>query len=270
MLARLALRLLTVSVLTARTWAGNRVADSAILPIEERAETEPRPFIAVYTDSATRDLKGRNLLTSLTTVSLVIEIGATAGMHVDLGNGEIEYSEAFPPTDGAIEYVLDVIEWQVCKTLLEPALPSADLWRQFAQSIEKGASDRGAAALGKDGIRFAGRQIVLDIKVPADPVPGAVLGPAWVGLLAWLEGEADPHLAKMGRAIRAALEGDARPPQWLLEQASLGLTREEARALHITPPAPAEATSPVLSPVAPAPAALPVPPVAFEGGDVRL
>ncbi|MFG1414049.1 hypothetical protein V5G24_23390 [Xanthobacter sp. VTT E-85241] len=261
------MRLLTVNVLLGRTWARDRVADSDIVPIDDRVCQERRPFIAVYTDDAQHDVAGRNILTAPGTVALTIEIGATALVRVDLEDGAGEHEEVMPATDGAVEFLIDMIERQIFEALTSAA-PAADLWRTFAGRVGKRSSVRGA--FFREGTRGAARQIIIDATPPADPVPGAALGPAWVGLLAWLDGAADPHLAKMGAGIRAALEGDASPPHWLLEQASLGLTREEARALHITPPAPAEATSPDVSPVAPAPAAQPVPPVAFEGGDVRL
>lgn len=245
MLSRLALRLITVRALTGATWAGGRVADSAIPPIETLAAEafggSPQPFIAVYTDDVKYDVAGRDALTARGVVTLLIEIGATAEMRIALEDGSIATDpNALPPTDGGIECALDMIERQAHALLTADPGPWPELWRRFALVVRSRSSERGASF--KDGVRFAGRQIVMNVETPADPTPGAPLPPLWSGLFDLMD--AEPALATISAGMRAAATAPGAMLDWQRVRGQFGLTLDEARALQIAPPAGAEASAP--------------------------
>lgn len=240
MLSRFALRLITVQALLGKTWAGQRVEDSAILPIDELADDHPKPFIAVYTDDASHDIAGRNVMTAQGTVSLTIEIGATAKTRIRLDDGSTVTEDAFAPTDGAIEYMLDMIERQALSVMTTDDGVWPEMWRRFAMSIKHKSSVRGAS--NKDGSRFAGRQIIMQVKTPADPMVGAPPGPIWSDLLAILD--AAPQLTPIAVAIRSAIDQSRPIPHWQSLRGMQGLSLQEARAMQLTPDVTLEGANP--------------------------
>ncbi|HRD79031.1 MAG TPA: hypothetical protein PK264_24385, partial [Hyphomicrobiaceae bacterium] len=155
-LARFALRTATVKAIRGRTFAGPFVRDSEIGPIDELASEGRIPFVVVYTDDVALKCRGTDLLGNDGRTSLVMEIGVTTRMTPD-GDWEI------PTTDAGMELTIDAIERQARTTLTAPAAdnPWAELWREIVTDVAEIKSQRGASA--REGVRFAGRQIVLEV-----------------------------------------------------------------------------------------------------------
>lgn len=244
-LAREALRIATVRALRGATWVGDRVRDSEAGPFDDQAQDKPEPGIIVYTDDGKfgGGAQSKTLFAGGET-SLVIEIVITQRMRVRvLGeNGpEEQILWDMPETDAAMELTLGMIERQVKVALSDPGNIWSEMWRRFALAIGECSSQRGASM--REGVRFAGRQIVLPVTLPADPTPGTAPGPLWTEFLALVD--ATPDLAPAADMLRAMIEGTpAHRPEWLTQRFAFGLTEGEAGALGLAPPEAARETSP--------------------------
>lgn len=227
-LARFVLRTATVKALRGRTFAGDMVRDSEIGPIDDASKDKELPFVVVYTDDVEGDGAGTDLAESNGKHCLVIEMGVTTRMKP---NG----LWAIPTTDAGMELTIDAIERQIRLALGHPANAWGELWRDLVLSIDGRKSQRGAAA--KDGVRFAGRQLVLDVALPREPHPGKPLGPIWQRFMTLAA--ADTDLAGLVPMLTQLATGGAEDwPEWDVMRAAYGLSAARAAALHLTPPGP--------------------------------
>jgi len=268
--AREALRLATVQALRGATLVGDRVRDSAHGPVEDwagEAPTEkPFPEVIVYTDDSSfvpSNLGPRDLLSG-GTVDLVIEIVMTQKMEVIIqgGDGETAWEWGVPHLDAAMEFTIAYIERQIALALHNPTNRWAEVWGKFALSISERKSRRGTWM--RDGVRAAGRQIILSVEVPRDPAPGDDPVSLWTAFLdaaketgalaaivpvltemiyppipgptAGLEGGGTLQLEDGGELILEHNTAD------LLLQGILGLTTAEITALHLAQTGDADAT----------------------------
>lgn len=247
--ARFALRTATVKALRGRTFAGDMVRDSEIGPIDDAAKDKEIPFVVVYTDDSEIAGHGTDLIGNDGKQCLVFEIGVTTRMTAQ-GEWEI------PTTDAGMELTIDAIERQIKLALADPADNAwGELWRDLVLGIEAKKSQRGAAA--KDGLRFAGRQLVIDVTMPRDPHPGRPLGPLWQRFLALVAADADLSV-QLPVLTQLATGGATNWPEWKRVRAAYGLSLDRARAMQLTPPAAAEAAAPnfaapIVDPAAPLP-----------------
>ncbi|MEI2386037.1 hypothetical protein [Breoghania sp. JC706] len=234
----LLLRLSTVKALSGATWAGEAVRDSEIAPIDAAAAEEKQPFISVYVDEGRSQPVGRDLFEGVAEMTLVLEFGITAQMSVRDEDGREITEQGMPVTDAGLELTLDVLHRQAFAALMDPENEWADLWRSIVSKVVAVDILRGAKADG--GPRFAGRQVKVHCKTLRDPAVGAALTGIWPKALALIAGDAE--LAFLEPVIRGLVAGDL--PEWQIDQARRGLSADEARALNLTPPPEAEATSP--------------------------
>jgi hypothetical protein len=236
MLNRLALRLSTVRALRGATFAGPNVLDSEHGGIDELAmnSDEPQPYIVVHTDdgmfhgSGARDLFGTQGDGRVGSgfQKLIIEIGVTQKMLFVDEAGQQVLQPGTPVTDPLLEIHLDLIERQVYAALSDEGSEWAEVWRTFATSTGDRQSQRGAST--REGLRFAGRQITLDVSMPRDPTPGDKIGPLWKRFIALAK--RDPSLTKIVPLIEQALL--AKPvADWRSAMRGCGLTHDEAKAL---------------------------------------
>lgn len=235
MLAREALRLATVRALRGNTWVGDRVHDSEHGPADDRADEETLPLIVVYTDDVKASGDDEGDLLAGGTVKLAIEILITSRMRVKVEGTEDEaYQYDCPQTDAGMELTIGIIERQIRVALSNPNNPWGDLWHKLAKRFGDVSSMRGTSM--REGVRFAGRQLTMDIEVPKDPVPGASIGPTWVKFLELVDQAAD--LAPVRPMLHALVEGSALPLTGAdVLRAAYGLSSDVARALQILPPA---------------------------------
>lgn len=247
--AREVLRLATIRALRGRTWAQHRVRDSEQGPVEDRAEpvdpNDPHarlPVIAVYTDDGAFGVPGaggnRDILGG-GWVNLVIEIVVTQRMSFvdpqtgqlvrDPETGDVVVGWDAPETDAAMELTIGMIERQVRLALADPGSAWAELWRMLAVSVNEVSTQRGASM--RDGVRFAGRQIIMPVTLPRDPVPGTTLGRLWETALALID--AEPDLEPVRAVLRALVEGSwlTAPDDLACLRGGFAMTRDEAAAM---------------------------------------
>lgn len=251
MLNRLALRIATVRALRGKTFAGNNVRDSELAPVDDVAAVSPRPVIIVYTDDGKFAGAGRDLFSTsgdsrvdVGYQHLLIETLITQRMQMRDDDGELIDGTVPPVLDAALALNLDLMERQVVAALMDtsPDAEWAEMWRGFALDVGDRDSQLGSSM--RDGIRFAGRQMKLSVKLPREPRPGDTIGPLWTRFLALAAGESD--LEPVVGVIQSALVGAALD-DWLEISGRYGLTRAEARAMQIAPPAAAEDDPPTFS-----------------------
>ncbi|BCB18055.1 hypothetical protein [Bosea sp. ANAM02] len=232
-LSEIAIRLVTVKALSGRTLAGGAVSDSEVSAIDVAAAEHKRPFIAVYTDDGESQGVGRDILTGNGSFSLAIEIGVTSKMRYRLDSGEDELVDALVPTDALMEMTLNLIARQIAIALADPTNEWSDLWRRFVTKVGRVRKRRGASA--DKLLRFAGRQMEIEVHPLADPPFGKAPAGVWADLLAKIEQDADPDFRKLAVPIRRAIVGDPPEPSWRIDQSQMALSGDEATAMLITP-----------------------------------
>ena len=222
-IARLAVRLATVAALRGQTLAGTSITDSAIPPIDTLAVDEPHPFVVVYTDDGEFAPVGRDLKGPGGTFSLVLEIAAAGHMQ----NGE---EIVVPMTDDGMEVVLDLLDRQIRVALSDPNNTWAEMWRELVHKVSAVRSKRGASAA--KGVRFAVRQIEMNVHPIADPPYGPTATGIWARFLDMIG--ADDDLAHLEPMLRASIESDTPPLSWELIQSQLGMTKLELDAMQLS------------------------------------
>lgn len=243
-LAREALRIATVRALRGKTWAGDNVRDSDQGAIDDVAFNAPAPVVIVYTDDGKFGDGERTLLAG-GEQTLIIEIVMTQRMQVEVVDG-IDVDVVQPRTDAAMELTIGVIERQIITALSDVDNAWAEIWRRFALRVGQCQSQRGQSM--RDGVRFAGRQLLMPVTLPMDPVPGAPLGPLWTDFIAALATDADAATAALAPRFEAlATGGSTDAPYWRLLQTAYGLTSLEAGALLVRPPSGTQDLAPVFT-----------------------
>lgn len=245
--ARLALRIATVRAIKGRTIAGPRVTDSEIGPIDEAPYGAFIPFVVVYTDDAEAVQSGTDLLGNDGSVALVIETGITTRQkpeESDSPEGQPPADEwVFPTTDAGMELTVDAIERQILAELARPSNAWGELWRDMATTITSKKSQRGSSA--KDGVRFAGRQLVLTVGTYREPTPGrALTGTIWQRFVDQVA--ADPEMGADLAATLAtlAMGGPLVANEHLVAMQTYALSQSRAAAMLITPATPDGAAVP--------------------------
>lgn len=232
---RACLRLVTVAALRDRTWAETRVYNSDNSPLTEAlAGTMEAPYIVVYTDDDVRHgVEAKDLLGADRTISLVIAFAVSGPVIAVEGGSAI----TFPQTDAAFEMVLDLVEAQIIEALVhDPMSAWGGLWGDIVDKFgAEVRSRRGASA--DTGVRWAARELTLQVDPIADHPPGAPYGDDHpVKRFITMARAATPELqmAVAADMIEAALDPTV-APSWRQAQAWLGLAEEAVRDLGLAP-----------------------------------
>lgn len=235
-IARLALRVATRKALMGRTWAEDRVYDSAITEIDQTVLDTRRPLIIVTTDDEERQIDGRDMLGAASDLDLILEIAVASFVRATDAAG---VEMVIPDTDEALEVTVDLMCRQAITALQTSAGPWPNLWRRMVPTVKTVTQRRGADA--RNGIRFAARQISISLMALADPIKPPTEGDAFDEFLALAE--ADTELVPVARLIRGQLAGA--PASWREAVAYLGLSDQEGEALGLAPLVPGEAPVPI-------------------------
>lgn len=217
-LASLAIRLATIRALKGRTFAGEKVFDSKIEPIDLVARQGNEFVIVVTTDDDEMDVTGRDLRAGDHKLELVIEVAATAKLTVTAGDGEESEVISIPATDAGLEASLNLIGWQIARALSAGGGEWGDLWRSMVMRVHSVASRRGAD--DANGVRYAARQYIYRIDHIAEPEPGVPPTDIWERIVSMLK--ADAEFAGIGKIVEATISGEPMEP-WERVRASLGL-----------------------------------------------
>lgn len=219
-ITRDALRIAIVRALRGRTWAGDLVKDSQIVPIEDCAPDNPSPYLVVYTDDSRPGNDMRHTPLSLGQQTVLIDIAVTARMErvaardasgaplVDAdGNPVFESMWLDTITDPQMELVLGAIERQVRVALAHPQSEWADIALSFG-TIARIESVRGPSQ--RDGLRFVGRQLQITFELMLDPPAG--IDPSshavWSRFLSAMEASGEPNAAQVAEHFRKLIRCD--------------------------------------------------------------
>lgn len=247
---RLAHRIATVAAIRGKTLAGAAVRDSAVAPIDIAASDEPAPFIAVYTDDQSSGMRGLDAGRPSDTLSIVIEFGVTAKMTFVDNDGNEFQEPGQPPTDAQMEITLDMIERQIRVALADDGNAWAEIWRRLHTGDPEYSSTRGASA--ERGVRFAGRQLTIEVRPLPEPPAGASATGVWADLIAAVE--ADAATASLAPIVRDMIEGGDVALDWQIVRRSLALDEAEADSLLVSMADGAEIGDVVIDDINPAPA----------------
>lgn len=272
MLARIALRMATIGALKGKTLVGDNVLDSEIAALDADAEgnlttDQQKPFISVYTHTATDEAGGDRALHRSGRTELVIEIAVAATMaYRNEETGDKEVVAGVPATDDAFEFFLDIVGREIVNALTDPRNAWAEIWRGLSSSIVKIERRRTSDATGT---RIAAHQHVVTLALLPDPAFGEPIAPTsiWAKFFARLAEPTlpnpahdpddpdspsmimDPRIAARALVLQS-LVGD---PDGVLnheaQRRRFGMTLEEARALFDIAVQPAEATEPDIASV---------------------
>lgn len=230
-LAKLVLRQLTVLSLVGKTLAGNDVMSSVLAPLNEVKDTEQRPVVAVFTDSAKADdahISGRDIIGAQEVVTLALEIGIFTAAPPTDGDGETIVG--IPESDEGMEITIDIIQRQAVAELQTGMSVFSDLWRAFVFRVVGTSTERGAGI--QNGVRFAARRFEIQCETLSDPIPGQALPSEWERAIAALEG--DMRTATLGALVRTIAVG-APLTSWQQIKGELGLIEAAARMVSIGP-----------------------------------
>lgn len=231
-LTALAVRIATIRALKGRTFAGDRVFDSKINPVNLVASAEREPVIIVTTDDDDISITGRDLRAGDHKLELVIEVAVTQKVTVEVENGGTTEVLSIPATDAGLETTVGLIGWQIAKALSADGGEWGDLWRTFVTKVHSISSRRGAD--DENGVRYAARQYIYSIDHISEPTPGETPGPvdAWGRMFAAMK--ADPELVGMAKIIEAEISAGEYLP-WEIARGELGLANDEAEIIGSKP-----------------------------------
>ncbi len=240
-IAKMALRISAVQALKAAgTLVGDNVFDSKISAFDHTADgdlstQQDRPFIAVYTEGGDAQELERSGLRSNGDVTLIFNFGVSISMFVtdrETGgatlDGDGEWLQAIPATDAQFEAILDVIEVQILRALVEPDNAWAQIFGRFVFGYVSKKSLRTNSKM--DDVRIAAGQIRLTVSTIADPIFGQELpaGGPWAALLAAFNA-ANLHQYQFIDGLIGVPSGDV---SGSLERL-LGITTETAHSLQL-------------------------------------
>jgi hypothetical protein len=198
---------------------------------------EDEPFIAVYTDSSTT----RDVGTPLRAMAVngATDIIFEAGIASTMTTSDPDTDESMivgvglPPTDGAMEFYLDMVMRDIDDVLTDPDNVWSQLYQGFISAV--GLVERRRAGSDSAGQRVAGQQLKVSATLLADPIRGDALRATSVmaRFLAQVETINDARLCAQADMIVARLSGSAEA--WKIVQRRYGLTRDESEALGISP-----------------------------------
>lgn len=220
-------RLLLQRALDGRTIAERRVMDSTLTSLDTALEKAPKPIVIVYTDDSEFAPEGKELWGGQDKTTIVLVIAVAGAITID---GETQFS--FPVTDHTTEMGLDFLERQIQTVLMDPDNEWAELWRNIVVKVTKWKSIRGSST--KEGVRFAARQISIEVETIHDPVPGAPLQGTWADLVARIEADPDPDFAGLAAPLREILAGP-HLASWKYDQATLGASRKDLQGIGLAP-----------------------------------
>lgn len=237
-LVALALRIATCQALLGKTLAGESVFDSEIGAISETALKQQAPFIAVYTDSDSGMVTGRDLREIdredvRDGLNLVFQTAVAAAVTVPAENGGTQTELTIPQTDRGLELVINLLGHQITRVLMSDPGDWAEMWRRLALRINRIESRRGAD--DSKGVRFAASERVLACDPVAEPTFGAPPEGIWADLLALMRADTSGELSGVADLIEAEITSPSGLADWNQIAALYGLTRAGVQGMGIAP-----------------------------------
>jgi hypothetical protein len=224
-LVGLALRIVTAKALAGKTFAGERVYDSQIAPLDA-LENGAAPLIVIYTDDEEDAISGGDLFAPDRSLALMIHTAVATQVAAKAGSLSVE----IPHTDEGLEATLDLMRFDIIAALQSGEDVWCDLWRRLVVNKKTMSVRRGASA--RKGLRFAARELVLIVDTVGEPSPG-INRDLWDDVDAALRSDAD--LIGVADLIASRVRIGASWLDWRQTAAVLGLSRLSSSALGIAP-----------------------------------
>lgn len=216
-----------------KTYAEDRVHDSAVAALDALLSDDARPFIVVSTDDDSGEVSGHAFTDAPRKLDVVIEIVVASVENVGPPDAP-DYQLVIPATDDGFETVVNFIGRQVMRVIQADDRPFAELFRALTPGDKRFTSKRGAETKP----RYAARQIVITCDTLCEPAFGEAPSEIWGDLVAAME--ADTILAPLAPKLAAEIMGEALP-NWRKLQAAMGWTRSGQFAVGLGPQLPGEA-----------------------------
>lgn len=213
-LTMMALRICAVEALkAANTLVGGNVLDSQISAFDLTADgamrsDQQKPFIAVYTDAAKAQDIARSGPRDNGRVDILFNCGVSATMALtDKDTGDAEIVSGVPATDAHFEAVLDVLDVEIARALVDPDNPWAQVFGGFIQTYVGKEMLRSSSSMEK--VRIAAGQVKLTVDVFADPAKDQVLPETgiWRRFLAQMEADNHVQQAMFQRLLSDGVAG---------------------------------------------------------------
>lgn len=238
-IARIALRMAAVEALKGRTLVGANVLDSPNGALDIQADgnlrtAQEKPFVSVFTDFARKENPNSRGLYENGAVDLVFEIGVSTAMFEKdkLTGRTFLVGIEVPPTDGAREFFLDLVQRQIFDALSDPGNAWGQIYLGLHTKVAK--IDFAGARSAEDGQKLTGHQIRLTLDLINDPAVGQPLSPMspiakFLTLLQ--QSELSTH-RDQAAALVAVLDQDLSSVEKSFRR--YGLVYEQARAMLLT------------------------------------
>ena len=230
MLASFVARSALVGLLRGRTWAGGRVLNSPLEPLEELLSGDAvRPMIAVFSGTYKGDVTGRELTGARNDLDIIIQLYIPP---VTSDGEESDLDGWMPdPMRGAAP-ALDILWRQVVCCLQGRTGDWNDIWNGVVARYTK-VDSRPILIEGDEGIRIPCREITLSCVTISDPPLGEPLRSTYADFEQKLRDGCDEALADV---FKAAAEAPESLPDWQIAIAAMGWSRTAAAAVGFSEP----------------------------------
>jgi hypothetical protein len=238
-LVSFAVRLIVTRAVTGRTFAGARVLNSPVEPLEDLLATDApaTPLIAVFTGLDEHEAEGRDLRGGRNKLTLTIQVLIPPKLAV----GGLDFDARGP---GAAA-VLDFTWRQIARALAVETNPWARLFTTFVARIESITATPvlyEVDEVRESRIRIPACEYVLAYHTLAEPMWGRPLAFAWADLDAAMRTE--PELIPLAGLVKDLIEKPDGMPDWRVVQAAFGWSDADIRACGLAPADATEAGEP--------------------------
>lgn len=231
----IALRIAAVQALKAgNTLVGDNVLDSQISAIDQTSDGQLRidqtkPFIAVYTDMAKAQSLGQTGLRANGEVELTFNCGVSITMaETNKSTGASQIVDLFPATDANLEAVLDGLDVQISRVLVDPDNPWSQVFGGLVRSYVAKSHFRSSSSAAN--VRLAAGQTKIVVEAFADPSFGDPLveGGPMHRFMTLMQQSGHPQFGFMEQLIGGGQSGLY--PNF---EALTGMTTQDAQSLRL-------------------------------------
>lgn len=216
-------------LLRGATWAGDRVRDAPIEPLDSIMDGDAaRPMIAVFTGAYSGDVTGRELIGAKSKQDFVLQLYFPPVTSDEEGS---DLDGWYPhPLAGAAP-ALDILKRQVFSVMQSATGPWAEIYRRLVARYETVRDDPILIEVEKSGLRVPCREITLRGVPVGDPPIGMPLEGAFLDFKNMLT-LTEPELAEV---FRQAAESPSDMPDWRKTMAAMGWSERTAKLLGVKP-----------------------------------
>lgn len=214
-----AIRFCIAEALKGNTWAGDRVRDSQVEPLDELfgEKRELKPLIAIYSGTLDYNPVGSELTGARKRNEVTVQIYIPPEIKIERGDESITLKER------GIAFALDITERQVEAALVVPDNVWAVLWRRFVPSYDRVLS-RPVLLQVEDGTRCVCREISYLCKPLLDPPWGKPLQGIWIDFYNALKASASADNLAIAEIVKESIEKPSGLADWQLARIAMGVT----------------------------------------------